>query len=244
MVSKAYAKAVQGSSGCCSQSAGYGEELDREVQSFGCGNPLALAGVKPGETVLDLGSGPGLDLLIAREIVGETGRVIGVDMTDAMLAKAAENTKGHANIELRKGIIEQLPVEDGSVDWVISNCVINLSPEKERVFAEIARVLKPGGRFSISDICARDLPQWLRDHQLAYASCIAGAISEEDYIAGLSAAGLTAEASERMVYEPNQICGLVESDLKSFDLDATALQGRYHELAGKVASVRFTGRKP
>ncbi len=244
MVSEAYAKAVQGSGGCCSQSAGYGEELNKGVQSFGCGNPLAFAEVQPGQTVLDLGSGPGLDLLIAAGAVGPGGRVIGVDMTDDMLAKARKNTRAHDNVELRKGIIEALPVEDASVDWVISNCVINLSPEKHKVFGEIARVLKSGGRFSISDICVTDLPAWVRESKLAYASCISGAISEGEYLAGLREAELEAEVTERLVYAPDQICGLVESDLASFDLDASELSGRYDELEGKVASVRFNGRRP
>jgi ubiquinone/menaquinone biosynthesis C-methylase UbiE len=244
MVKQAYGKAVQSQGGCCAQSAGYGAELDQGVQSFGCGNPLAFAEVAPGQTVLDLGSGPGLDLLIAAKAVGPTGRVIGVDMTDEMLAKARENTRAHESIELRKGIIEKLPVEDASVDWVISNCVINLSPEKERVFAEIARVLKPGGRFSITDICVTDLPVWVREHELAYASCIAGAIDEREYAAGLRAAGLEATVAGRMVYEPEQIRGLVESDLAAFELDAAALEGRYEELRERIASVRFTGRRP
>ena len=244
MVSKAYAKAVKSSDGCCAKSAGYGEDLDQGVQSFGCGNPLAFSDVRPGDTVVDLGSGPGLDLIIAARAVGETGRVIGVDMTDEMLARAAENTRDHPNIELRKGLIEAMPIEDASVDWVISNCVINLSPEKDKVFAEIARVLKPGGRFSISDICVKDLPQWVLDHPLAYASCVSGAISEHAYVAGLRSAGLTAEVAGRIVYEPEQIRGLVESDLRSFDLDAAGFDGRFEELRGSVASVRFAGRRP
>ncbi len=119
---------------------------DAVVNSFGCGNPVALAGLRKGDVVLDLGSGAGIDLLLAARLVGPEGRVIGVDMTDEMIARAEANiaAAGLANVEVRKGIIEELPVEDASVDWVISNCVINLSPEKERVFAEIARVLRPG----------------------------------------------------------------------------------------------------
>jgi SAM-dependent methyltransferase len=124
--------------------------------SFACGNPLAYAGVREGDVVLDLGSGAGLDLLLSAKKVGTSGRVIGVDMTDAMIAKAKENilAANVSNVEVRKGLIEELPVEDGAVDWVISNCVINLSPEKERVFNEIARVLKPGGTMLVSDIMA------------------------------------------------------------------------------------------
>jgi len=194
-VSKAYARALekaeQRSGSCCgpsggaaAQNAGYGDEAKAyggaAGASFGCGNPLAFAGVEPGQTVLDLGSGAGLDLLIAAEKVGPTGRVIGVDMTDAMIEAAQRNAAeaGFGEIvELRKGHIEQLPVDDASVDWVISNCVINLSPDKPAVFRELQRVLRPGGRFSVSDIVVDELPDFVRDHPAAYAACIAGAVS-------------------------------------------------------------------
>ncbi len=128
--------------------------------SFGCGNPVAYSSVKPGDTVLDLGCGAGLDLLIAAEKVGPEGKVIGVDMTDAMLEKARRTieSSGLKNIELRKGFVESLPVEADAVEWVISNCFINLSPDKGKVFAETARVLKPGGCMIVSEIVAQDLP--------------------------------------------------------------------------------------
>src|SRR5512140_3728239 len=169
---------------------------------LGCGNPLALASIEPGMTVLDLGSGAGFDAFLARERVGETGRVIGVDMTDDMLELARKNAaaRGVANVEFRKGFIEKLPVAGNSIDLVISNCVINLSPDKRAVFREIARVLKPGGQFSISDIVAQNLPAWVRENARAYAACIAGAVSEQEYLAGLKAAGFTtAVAQERLV---------------------------------------------
>ncbi len=229
--------------GTAAKTAGYADELaafpEAGQSSFGCGNPLALAGVEAGQTVLDLGSGAGLDLLIASEMVGPEGLVIGVDMTEEMLATARANAErsGRANVELRRGQIEDLPLESDSVDWVISNCVVNLSPEKERVFAEIQRVLKPGGRFSISDIVAQDLPRDILESFEAYACCIAGAISEEAYLAGLRAAGLTeVRVEERFVYDAEQLAALVASE-----------GGEGNEgiapVVGKVASLRFTGAK-
>ncbi len=236
--------------GFAAQTAGYGDELkaheETAVSSFGCGNPLAFAGVEPGQTVVDLGSGAGFDLLIAAEKVGPEGRVIGVDMTDAMIEAARDNATraGFEQIEVRKGLIEQLPVEDGETDWVISNCVINLSPEKERVFAEIGRVLAPGGRISISDIVVEELPESIRQHAAAYAACVAGAIREDEYVAGLEAAGLEdVEVTERLVYSASQLRGIVGSDLESFGLSADLLDAGLEALEGKVWSARFGGRK-
>ena len=236
--------------GIAAETAGYGDEIEAHrstaVSSFGCGNPLAFAGVEPGQTVVDLGSGAGFDLLIAAEKVGPGGRVIGVDMTEAMIEAARDNAAraGFEQVEVRKGLIEQLPVGDGETDWVISNCVINLSPEKDRVFAEIQRVLRPGGRFSISDIVVEELPEEIRDSTAAYAACVAGAIREDQYVAGLEAAGLDdVEVSERVVYAPGQLRGIVASDLESFGLSPDALKGGIEALEGKVWSARFTGRK-
>jgi SAM-dependent methyltransferase len=158
-----------------------------------CGNPTALAELRPGEVVLDLGSGAGFDVLIAARKVGPEGRVIGVDMTPEMLSKARSNasTIGARNVEFRLGEIENLPVADGSVDVVISNCVINLSPDKPRVFREIARVLKPGGRAAISDMALlRPLPDAVRADLLAYVGCVAGAVAIEDYERDVREAGL------------------------------------------------------
>jgi arsenite methyltransferase len=145
---------------------------------LGCGNPLAIASLQPGQTVLDLGSGAGFDCFLAARAVGPSGKVIGVDMTDEMLAKARENARknGFANVEFRFGEIEALPVADESVDVIISNCVINLSPEKARVFTEAYRVLKPGGRLAIADIIATaTLPDEIRGDWAAYTGCMAGA---------------------------------------------------------------------
>lgn len=266
-VSRAYTQAVEkipeGRGSCCApsscctpagvaaQQAGYGEELaevpaSAQSSSFGCGNPLAFAGVRPGDTIVDLGSGAGLDLLIAARKVGEGGKVIGIDMTDAMIETAKRNIEqaGVTNVEVRKGLIEDLPVEDASVDWVISNCVINLSPEKEQVFREIARVLRPGGRFSISDIVAEGLPDWLREHAAAYSACIGGAISEDAYRSGLEQAGLTeVEVGERVVYDAAQLRDIVASDLEALGASTEILDAGIEQAAGKVWSAKFTGRR-
>jgi ubiquinone/menaquinone biosynthesis C-methylase UbiE len=266
-VSGAYKEALRKSregGGCCCSSgapsvpfgvaakhAGYTSELEAHADaarsSFGCGNPLAFAGVREGETVLDLGSGAGLDLLIAARKVGPSGRVIGVDMTDEMLeaARAHAAGAGFDNVELRKGVIEKLPVADDSVDWVISNCVVNLSPEKQRVFAEIHRVLRPGGRFSISDIVAGDLPEALRELAEVYAACIGGAISESEYVAGLEAAGLSeVTVSERLFYDAEALRGLIGSEIDWSDASVEVVAASLPGLEGKVASVRLSGRKP
>jgi arsenite methyltransferase len=258
-VSRIYTDAVNRKvGGCCAGSsqkgvlakmAGYkSDELaalptDAVTNSFGCGNPLAFSEVRPGDVVLDLGSGAGIDLLIASKMAGPTGRVIGVDMTDAMIERARENiaAAGLANVEIRKGIIEELPVESATVDWVISNCVINLSPDKPRVFAEIARVLRPGGRMRVSDVVAQDLPEEVRRSAALYSSCVAGAISEEAYLAGLRAAGLVdVEVGERFVYEAAQLRALVASE-SGVD-EQTAKLGE--SVAGKVWSAIIYARKP
>jgi SAM-dependent methyltransferase len=274
-VSEAYARMVSSGTGCgcgCAPSpepkgvaaklAGYrAEDLaglppDAVANSFGCGNPLAMSEVRAGETVLDLGSGAGIDLLLAARRVGPAGRVIGVDMTDEMVERARRNAAaaGLGNVDVRKGIIEELPVESGSVDLVISNCVVNLSPEKPRVFAEVARVLRPGGRMVISDIVVRDLPAWARGSAALYASCIAGAISEEDYVAGLRAAGLAdVEVRERLVYDGAQLAALAGSDLEGLagsssccgaPPDAGRIRAVAGALAGRVWSAKFFARKP
>ena len=159
---------------------------------LGCGNPVAIASLEEGETVLDLGSGAGIDCFLAAERVGPKGKVIGVDMTPEMLRRARANAKegGYRNVEFKKGEIEDLPLPDASVDVVISNCVINLSPDKPRVFAEAFRVLRPGGRLMVSDIVLmRKLPQGLLDSAAAYSACIAGAARKSDYLAMLREAG-------------------------------------------------------
>ncbi|MDD4588688.1 MAG: arsenite methyltransferase [Heliobacteriaceae bacterium] len=160
--------------------------------SFGCGNPTALTTLHPGETVLDLGSGAGLDVLLSARRVGPAGKVYGLDMTDEMLAKARanQNQAGVTNVEFLQGFIEDIPLPDNHVDVVISNCVINLSGDKDKVMAEIFRVLKPGGRVAVSDVVLlRPLPDKVRQDLVAWTACVGGALSRDDYIAKLGAAG-------------------------------------------------------
>jgi SAM-dependent methyltransferase len=164
------------------------------LASLGCGNPTALIELKPGETVLDLGSGGGIDVLLSARRVGPTGKAYGLDMTDEMLALARENQRqaGVANVEFLKGEIENIPLPDNSVDVVISNCVINLSANKDRVLQEAFRVLRPGGRFAVSDVVVRGhVPDAVRQSMLLWVGCVAGALEESDYRAKLQAACFT-----------------------------------------------------
>lgn len=276
-VEKVYAQAISKEDGnccgsleksCCSTLAiakniCYSEDdlanlpLDSGITSFGCGNPLAYSEVREGETVLDLGMGAGLDLLIASRKVGPSGRVIGVDMTEEMIEIAKENIKaaGVTNVEVRKGLIEDLPVDSSSVDWVISNCVINLSPEKEKVFSEIARVLKPGGRMIVSDIVAENLPPWMSENKKLYCSCISGAINEKEYLSGLRRAGLEqVKVNERQVYKSDDIESIIKSsdDLSLLSVvengeelgSKEVIRRIARELDDKVASVKISARKP
>lgn len=169
------------------------------LASFGCGNPTALASLAPGETVLDLGSGGGIDVLLSAKRVGPTGRAIGLDMTPEMLALARKNaaTAGATNVDFLQGNIENIPLEDGSVDVIISNCVINLSPDKDAVLAEAMRVLRPGGRFAVSDIVlTRPLPVSTQKNLELWAGCVAGALTENEYMDKLTAAGFESASIE------------------------------------------------
>src|SRR5689334_7578331 len=192
--------------------------------SLGCGNPTALAELRPGETVLDLGSGGGIDVLLSDRRVGPAGKAYGLDMTDEMLALARDNQRkaGVENVEFLKGEIEQIPLPDASVDVIISNCVINLSADKDRVLREAFRVLKPGGRLAISDVVTRgDIRQEIRGNVLLWAGCVAGALDENDYRAKLAAAGF-----EQITIEHTRTYS-IEDARQSFkcsglDLDAIA----------------------
>lgn len=182
-----------------SKHIGYSEEDLASVPEgsnlgLGCGNPVALASLREGETVLDLGAGAGFDCFLAANRVGKSGRVIGVDMTPAMLDKARENARGsgYDNVEFRLGEIENIPAADNSVDVIISNCVINLSPDKPKVFADTYRVIRPGGRLLVSDIVLlKPLPEFVRNSIEAYVGCVAGAMIRDEYLATIEAAGFT-----------------------------------------------------
>ena len=213
VVREGYAKIAKQGSSCCgpvssccgstdlaqdiSKNIGYTEEELKAVPEganlgLGCGNPVALASLREGETVLDLGAGAGFDCFLAANKVGRDGRVIGVDMTPEMIEKARENARkgNYGNIEFRLGEIGNLPVADNSVDVVISNCVINLSPDKRKVFKEALRVLKPGGRLMVSDIVLlRELPDFIKNSIDAYIGCISGAIRKDEYIEAVEEAG-------------------------------------------------------
>jgi arsenite methyltransferase len=211
------------------------------LASLGCGNPTALAKLNPGEAVLDLGSGGGIDVLLSARRVGPTGKAYGLDMTDAMLALARENQckAGVDNVEFLKGEIENIPLPDNSVDVIISNCVINLSADKDRVLREAFRVLKPGGRFAVSDVITRgQVPPEVRQNMLLWVGCIAGALDESEYAAKLAVAGF-----DGIDIEPTRIYNI--EDARAFltgqgvDVDAIAPQ-----VEGKFISAFIRAVKP
>ena len=242
-----------GASGCCgtdvdpitsdlydeAQKSGLPQEA--VLASLGCGNPTALAALKPGETVLDLGSGGGIDVLLSARRVGPTGKAYGLDMTDDMLALARENQRkaGVENVEFLKGEIERIPLPDNSVDVIISNCVINLSADKDRVLAEAFRVLKPGGRFAVSDVVVRgDVPEEVRKHMLLWVGCIAGALKDYDYVSKLARAGF-----DDIDIEPTRVYNIEDArtflTTEGIDVDAIAPQ-----VAGKFMGAFIRATKP
>lgn len=211
------------------------------LASLGCGNPTALAELKPGETVLDLGSGGGIDVLLSARRVGPSGKAYGLDMTDEMLALARENQKkaGAENVEFLKGDIEHIPLPDNSVDVIISNCVINLSADKDQVLREAFRVLKPGGRFAVSDVVTRGpVPEQLRRDMLLWVGCIAGALEEGEYKAKLTQAGFAdASVEATRVYRVEDAREFLSG--KGIDVDAMA-----NEIDGKIMGAFIRAAKP
>ncbi len=209
--------------------------------SLGCGNPTALADLKPGEIVLDLGSGGGIDVLLSAKRVGPTGKAYGLDMTDDMLRLARENQKraGVENVEFLKGEIENIPLPDCSVDVIISNCVINLSANKDRVFSEAFRVLKPRGRFAVSDVVVRgEVPDDIRKSMLLWVGCIAGALRDSDYSAKLAAAGF-----ESIEVEPTRVYNIEDARafLNAEGVDVNAIA---QAVEGKFISAFIRAKKP
>jgi SAM-dependent methyltransferase len=239
-VKKRYGKIAENGKSCCpscnsslieqAKLIGYSEEDIKSIpgvsnMGLGCGNPVALASLKEGETVLDLGSGGGIDVFFASKKVGPKGKVIGVDMTEKMIKKSRETAKkyGYKNVEFRLGEIENLPIENNSVDAIISNCVINLSPDKEKVFKEAYRVLKPGGRIMISDLVTEEkLPDEIKKSFDAWAGCVAGALEKNDYLDKIRKVGFK---NVKIVSE------------SSYDIDVSK------KLRGKITSVKVEGYK-
>lgn len=214
---------------------------------LGCGNPTALASLKEGEIVLDLGSGGGLDCFLAAEKVGQPGKVIGVDMTPEMVSLARKNAEkgNHTNVEFRLGEIENLPVADNTVDVIISNCVINLSPDKGRVFQEAYRVLKPGGRLMISDIALlKPLPEFVKESIAAYVGCVAGALLKDDYISAVASAGfenVTVVNEKPFAITMAELSDpLVQSLIDEFNPSPEHVK----DLAGSIVSINVVGKKP
>ena len=213
---------------------------------LGCGNPIALASLKEGETVLDLGSGAGFDCFLAAGRVGPTGRVIGVDMTPEMIERARENARRDKieNVEFRFGDIEHLPVEEGSVDVIISNCVINLAPDKGRVFQEAFRVLRPGGRLMVSDIVlTKPLPDFVKNSVAAYIGCVAGAALKEDYLGAMRQAGfedVTVQSETPFPVDCVTTDPMLAALAESLDISTEELARRATET---VLSVRVSGFK-
>jgi arsenite methyltransferase len=266
-VREGYAKIAKQGSPCCApansccggadlaqkitKNIGYSEEEIKTVPEganlgLGCGNPLAFASLKEGEVVLDLGSGGGLDSFLAANIVGKKGRVIGVDMTPEMIERARENARegGYRNVEFRLGEIENLPVADNHVDVVISNCVINLVPDKRRAFREVFRVLKPGGRLMISDlVLLKELPDVIKNSVAAYVGCIAGAIMRDEYLEAIKEVGFQ---EVRIVDETSFPIDCLANDPTAVAVikDSKIPPQKVEEATRSVISIKVYGVKP
>lgn len=266
-VREGYAQIAKKESSCCasvspccgsadltqtiSKNIGYTDEELRSIPEganlgLGCGNPVALASLAEGETVLDLGSGAGFDCFLAANRVGKEGRVIGVDMTPEMIEKARENAQkgNYQNVEFRLGEIENIPVADNSVNVVISNCVINLSPDKSRVFQETFRVLKLGGRLMVSDIVLlKELPEFIRDSIAAYIGCISGAMMKDDYIEAVKKAGFREVRIVDEIFFPIE-CIANDLTAKAIINKMNIPSEEIKDLANSVLSIKVQGIKP
>jgi len=267
VVRKGYAQVARSGSSCCapqnpccgatnvtadiSKKIGY---TDEDIQSvpeganlgLGCGNPVALASLKEGEVILDLGSGAGFDCFLAANSVGKTGKVIGTDMTPEMVEKARENAHkgGYENVEFRLGEIENLPVADNYVDVIISNCVINLSPDKGRVFQEAFRVLKPGGRLMVSDmVLVSELPDSIKNSVAAYIGCLAGAIMQDEYVEAIKAAGFK---QVRIVDETSLATDYTPEDpiVQALVNDSGISRADLKRLGSSIRSIKVQAVKP
>ena len=217
------------------------------LASLGCGNPTALAQLNPGEVVLDLGSGGGIDVLLSAKRVGPTGKVYGLDMTDEMLALANENKRkaGAENVEFLKGEIEHIPLPDNSVDVIISNCVINLSADKDRVLQEAFRVLKPGGRFAVSDVVTKgEITPEIRQSVLLWVGCVAGALADEEYRDKLSAAGFEKiDIEQTRVYRAADAREFLAAAGVDADAIAPQVDGKFFSAFVRAVKAADTGTK-
>ncbi len=251
-----YAERIKNSASCCGpsdccapESSLYPIDLlttvpsDVASTSYGCGDPITLASLKPGQTVLDLGSGAGLDCILAAQKVGETGHVIGVDMTPEMIERAQANAKrvNLKNVEFRFGYLENLPVDSNTVDVIISNCVINLSPDKEKVFNEAFRVLAPGGKLAVSDIVtAGPLPEAIKQSLSAWAGCVAGAVEAEDYIGMMKSVGFTDISITPVFFDKETVDAALADMGDAIDLQTIARDDVYKA----IYSAKITAYKP
>lgn len=254
VVREHYAERIKSSASCCGPNTGSDSDTNiypaallatlpdsESAVSYGCGDPITLASLQPGQIVLDLGSGAGLDCFFAAKKVGETGKVIGVDMTPEMIEQAQGSAKrmNIQNVEFRQGYIEDIPVESNTVDVIISNCVINLSPDKSRVFSEAFRVLKPGGKLAVSDIVTDGpLPDEVKNSLSAWAGCVAGAVEGQDYIGMMEAVGFT-NVSVTPVFFDKEI---IDSSLDDMKLDVS--QYPREAVYKAVYSAKITAYKP
>jgi SAM-dependent methyltransferase len=256
VVREHYAERIKGNASCCgsdnccsTDSNLYPTDLlatlpeGETAVSYGCGDPITLASLTPGQTVLDLGSGAGLDCFFAAKKVGETGKVIGVDMTPEMLERARGSAKrlNISNVEFRQGYIEELPVESDTVDVIISNCVINLSPDKSKVFAETFRVLKPGGKLAVSDIVTDgELPEPIRNSLSAWAGCVAGAMDAKEYIGLMESVGFTNISVTPVFFDKETVDSAIDDMKDMVELQTVSRDDVYKA----VYSAKITAYKP